>query len=88
MPLATAQLMAAAAGVEMVDAAKWLRYRMSCCRGGCGPTNLEMSWDSPARRGRWSAEAWLDAPRRLRVMQALDEAGEPPEPATTDDLPA
>ena len=40
------------------------------------------------RGGRWSAEAWLDAPRRLRVMQALDEAGEAAEPPPTDDLPA
>lgn len=88
VPLGTAQWMAAAAGVEMIDAGKWLRYRMSCCRGGCGPTNLEMSWDSPAHRGCWSAEAWLDAPQRRRVMAALDEAGEPVEPSTTDDLPA
>jgi hypothetical protein len=87
VPRATAQLMAAAAGIEVIDAGKWLRCRLSCCRGGCGPTNIELFWDSPAR-GRWSAEAWLDAPRRLRVMQALDEAGEAAEPPPTDDLPA
>ena len=51
VPRATAQLMAAAAGIEVIDAGKWLRCRLSCCRGGCGPTNIELFWDSPARAG-------------------------------------
>lgn len=84
----TAQSMAAAAGIEMIEPGKWLRYRLSCCRGGCGPTSLVLSWDSPARGGLWSAEAWLDAAQRLRMMQALDEVGETAEPPPTDDLPA
>ncbi len=57
-----------------IDAAgKGVRYRLSCCQGGCGPTRLELFWESADRTGLMSLEAWLDASRRNAAMQMLDE---------------
>ena len=55
---------------ELLGAA---RYRLSHCRGGCGPARLEL-----AANGRSKAkvrEAWLTAAGREQVVRVLDGAG-------------
>ena len=58
-----AQQLAAAVGVEEIEYARSHRYRLSTCLGGCGPTQLELSWE-----GRGGAvdlvRLWLDTAAR------------------------
>ena len=79
-PLAVAQQLAATAAATIDDPVKRVRFRLSCCQGGCGPTRLELFWETADRRGPASLEAWLDVARRNAAVQALDEGGGRGEP--------
>jgi hypothetical protein len=69
--VATAQGVAGLAAMEVPADAKWARYRLSHCRGGCGPARLELSCENTAGQ-LLAATAWLDAERRSRVIAVLD----------------
>ncbi len=71
-PLAAARKMARLAAAAIDAPVKRVRYRLSCCQGGCGPTRLELFWES-GDGGEGFLEAWLDAAQRDAAMQALDE---------------
>jgi hypothetical protein len=73
VPLALAQRLAEVASATIDDPVSWVRYRLACCQGGCGPTRLELFWESPERGGRRAIDAWLDVEHRQRAMAALDE---------------
>jgi len=61
---------------ELPDEIASAGYRLSACRGGCGPTRFELRWEKPG--GEWSSKrVWLDHERRNQVVRALDE-GQPP----------
>ena len=69
----TARRLADVAGVAAADKPTAARYRLLTCNGGCGPTGFDLCWD------RWPGGAclvqtWLDAGRRDRITQVLDEA--------------
>jgi hypothetical protein len=72
-PLAVAQQLAVTAGGAIDAPVKRVRFRLSCCQGGCSPTRLELFWETADRRGPASLEAWLDVALRNSAMQALDE---------------
>jgi hypothetical protein len=62
--------MATAAGTA-ASAATAARYRLHNCLGGCGPTQLQLSWDrSP--RGTLVLRRWLDTERRAEIVRILD----------------
>jgi hypothetical protein len=84
----TGQRLAAVAGVSDVGQPVSARYRLASCKGGCGPTRFEFSWERGDGATSWT-QTWLDAARRNRTMQLLDEAlaaaAEPDEPAERPD---
>lgn len=49
-----------------------VRYRLTSCRGGCGPFGLKLLWRDSAGRD-YSCDLWLNAAGRDRVMQLADE---------------
>ena len=72
----TARRLAAEIGAELPDEIASARYRLSACRGGCGPTRFELHVEQ--RGGEWSSKrVWLDHQRRNRVVRALDEGQSP-----------
>jgi hypothetical protein len=73
-PAAAAQLARLADPAAAIDApARGVRYRLSSCQGGCGPTRLELFWETADRRSLMSLESWLDTSQRNAAMQTLDE---------------
>ncbi len=72
-PQAAAQRLAEVAAATLDAPAKGVRYRLSCCQGGCGPTRLELFWETTDRGDPASLEAWLDVPQRNLATQALDQ---------------
>ncbi len=48
------------------------RYRLSACRGDCGPTRCELSWERSGG-GVDLARVWLDGKQRSEVVSILDE---------------
>ena len=66
--------LAEVASTTLDERLKSVRYRLSCCQGGCSPTRLELFWEAPAGSEGAFVEAWLDAEHRDRVVQTLDEA--------------
>ena len=75
-PQAVAQRLAPVAAAPLDIPAKGVRYRLSCCQGGCGPTRLELFWETVGRSDPASLDVWLDAWQRNAATQALDEGGE------------
>ena len=51
------------------------RYRLLNCQEGCGATGFALFWQEP-RGPAFSAQTWLDAECRDRMVQVLDEASE------------
>ncbi len=70
---AAARQVAALAGAELPDGSIATHYRLVACHSGCGPTGLLLRWERPSG-DRLTAESWLDADRRNRVVEALDRA--------------
>jgi len=68
----TAGRLAELADVRLEDLPSSARYRLLDCHGGCGPTEFVLSWQPP-RTAAFSVRAWLEPPRRNRVVQVLDE---------------
>ena len=68
--LAVAMRLAEAGSAKIEDPVKWVRYRLSCCQGGCSPTRLELFWEAPDPRGHSSIETWLDVEHRNQAVQA------------------
>ena len=58
--------------VDRPDRARSPRYRLSACRGDCGPTRCELSWERSAG-GVDLARVWLDTKQRSEVVAILDE---------------
>ena len=54
------------------------RYRLLCCRRGCGLNGLDLVWEDEAGKV-YSAEAWLRPKQRNQIMQIADDAGSPTE---------
>lgn len=48
------------------------RYRLVTCRGGCGPTGFELSWNT-AGKTPGPLRIWLAGDCRKQVVQMLDE---------------
>jgi hypothetical protein len=71
--LAVAARLAEAGSARIEAPVKRVRYRLSCCQGGCGPTRLELFWEGPDSRGHSSIDAWLDVEHRNQAAQALDQ---------------
>jgi hypothetical protein len=67
----TAHNAAALIETELPDEVRSARYRLSACRGGCGPVGFELRWEGPG--GAASKKVWLDHQRRSHVVRALDE---------------
>jgi len=61
----------AAVGVAIPPGAARARFCLRTCRGGCGPTCLELSARTAGRAG-FTARIWLDTAGRNRVLEALD----------------
>ena len=64
-PQAAAERLADVAAATLDAPAKWVRYRLSCCQGGCGPTRLELFWETADR----SDPASLDGLARRPAAQ-------------------
>jgi len=63
----------AAVGVEYPpEAVAAVRYRLTSCRGGCGPFGLKLLWRDSAGCD-YSCDLWLNAAGRDQVMQLADE---------------
>ncbi len=63
----------AAVGAEYPpEAVAAVRYRLTSCRGGCGPFGLKLLWRDSAGLD-YSCDLWLSAAGRDRVMQLADE---------------
>lgn len=63
----------AAVGAEYPpEAVATVRYRLTSCRGGCGPFGLKLLWRDSAGLD-YSCDLWLNAAGRDRVMQLADE---------------
>ncbi len=77
------------------EAVATVRYRLTSCRGGCGPFGLKLLWRDSAGLD-YSCDLWLNAAGRDRVMQLADEVGArqqvddsaPPPPAATESTEA
>lgn len=70
--LPTSRRLAELLGVERPDRARSPRYRLSACRGDCGPTRCELSWERSGG-GVDLARVWLDGKQRSEVVSILDE---------------
>ena len=70
--LPTSRRLAELLGVEQPDRARSSRYRLSTCRGDCGPTRCELSWERSGG-GVDLARVWLDGKQRSEVVSILDE---------------
>jgi hypothetical protein len=70
----TAQSLGEVCGVEEIGEFRSPRYRLSCCKGGCGPTRCELSWEEAG--GVDLVRVWLDSQQRRRVVEILDSAAE------------
>jgi len=70
--LPTSGRLAELLGVEQPRRARSPRYRLSACRGDCGPTCCELSWERPGG-GVDLARVWLDGGQRSEVVAILDE---------------
>ncbi len=66
--------LAAVAGIDLSGSAQAPRYRLVACRGGCGPTGLELQWIDKEGR-HLSARRWLDSRARNDVAACLDHIG-------------
>lgn len=76
--------LAALVAVTLPEQVPWLRYRLSDCTSGCGPTRLMLFWEE-ARGEPASAEIWLPREGRHAVTALLDQvqasgSPEPPNP--------
>jgi hypothetical protein len=69
---ATARELAAVIEADLPEPLASARYRLFTCRGGCGPTGLDLEWQDAAGHPA-AARAWLGAERRNRVAQTLDK---------------
>lgn len=68
-----ASRLVAAIGAEYPpEAVAAVRYRLTSCRGGCGPFGLKLLWRDSAGRD-YACDLWLNAAGRDRVMQLADE---------------
>lgn len=75
----TARQLAEVAGVDEVadvQHARSARYRLLGCNSGCGRTAFELCWQVKGG-GVAPVRTWLDADRRLRINQVLDQSQSP-----------
>ncbi len=81
---ALARRLAEAAGVEVPENVRTARYRIACCREGCGATRLHVAWQhvgGPTTLDR----VWLDKPQHNRVTAVLDEGSRDEERETSEE---
>jgi hypothetical protein len=79
LPDATGRALAALIDAEMPPDARSVKFRMSSCLGGCGPTGLTLVW-MQRRDDFTSGIVWLDAAGRDRASAAIDSAPIPEAP--------
>ncbi|MBU4400701.1 MAG: hypothetical protein KKE86_15390 [Planctomycetes bacterium] len=70
--LPTSRRLAELLDVDRPDRARSPRYRLSACRGDCGPTRCELSWERSGG-GVDLARVWLDGKQRSEVAAIVDE---------------
>ena len=70
--LPASQRLAELLDVEVPEGGRSPRFRLSACRGECGPTRCELSWERTGG-GVDLARVWLDAEQRNEVVAIIDE---------------
>jgi hypothetical protein len=64
--------LAEVAETTLPEAVVSVRFRVLHCAGGCGPTALELAWETSGGDPGWR-HAWLDKEGRDRLTQVIDE---------------
>lgn len=71
LPEEAGRVLADLIDAEMPADARGVKFRMSACLGGCGPTGLTLLWIQH-REDYTSGTVWLDAAGRDRVSATID----------------